>query len=266
MEIAQEKFFKAQKEILNATNLTDEQYKKSLNISSRLLTEYILYRNIIINKLKRIDHNNKESEIHNIIVPMKKTFSKSTFLNDLYTNNAWILDDKYMSYSTIFSDKDIGDLVSYLTKDDIVDDSLRPDIAIVFSDDPKQSKKVDVVIVELKKLGLDELSKNNIYVQLLQRATKLLEYYPEKIQRIWFYGVIDIEPGFKLLLENQDFIELYSNDTVMFKHSDLKLENGEKVPVGFFIQSYKALLEDAAFRNQTFLDVLKEGFKSSNLD
>lgn len=267
LEIAQNRFFKEQKEILNASSLTEVQYEKSLEISSRLLTEYVLYRNIIIHKLKGIDHNNKEKEIHNIIVPMKRTLSKSKFIDELYTNNAWVLDDKYMSYSTIFSDKDIGDLISHITKDDVKDDSLRPDIAIVFSGEPSSNTKVDVVIVELKKLGLEDMGeRNNIYVQLLQRAIKLLEYYPNKIQRIWFYGIIDIDAEFKLLLENQEFIELYSNDTVMYKHSDLKLANGDKVPVGFFIQSYKALLDDAEIRNQTFLNILKEGLKTKTDD
>lgn len=260
LEIAQSKFFKEQREILNAVSLTEEQYEKSLVIASRILTEYVLYRNIIIDKLRTMDHNSSESDIHTIIVPMKKALTRTRFYNDLYTNNAWLLDDKYMSYSAIFSDREIGELISNITQDDVKDSSLRPDIAIVFSGDPNGDNKVDVVIVELKKLGLDMGERNNIYVQLLQRATKLLKYFPQKIQRIWFYGIVDIDDDFKLLLQNQDFIQLYSNDTVMYKHQDLNLPDGSKVPTAFFIQSFKAMLDDATSRNSTFLNILKEEF------
>lgn len=51
---AQEKFFQAQREILGAKDdLTDKQYKESLELSARALTEYILFRQINIEKLKK---------------------------------------------------------------------------------------------------------------------------------------------------------------------------------------------------------------------
>jgi len=95
---AQGKFFYDQKEILEATSLDDDQYEKSLIYSSRILTEYILYRKKIIDKLKTMNANNDESEIHDLIVPRKKKYFKSNHLNIIFTNNAWVLDDKYMSY------------------------------------------------------------------------------------------------------------------------------------------------------------------------
>jgi hypothetical protein len=259
---AQTKFLIAQQEILDNETLSDDQYMKSLEMSSRILTEYILYRNLIINKLKAINPNDKESDLHSIIVPMKRTFSKHNALDNLYTNNVWLLDDKYMTYSTILSDKDIGDLVTTITKEDTKDSSFRPDIAIVFSDDINKAKKIDVVIVELKRLGIDSIDKSLIYPQLIQRATNLLKYYPNKIQRIWFYGIIDFDPEIKLLLINQGFTELYSNGTVLFQNQNIDIGNGTKVPTGFFIQSYDALIEDAESRNSTFLNILKEGLKA----
>ena len=170
LDNAQRKFFNAQKEILDATSLSDEQFIKSLEISSRLLTEYILYRNIIIEKLKAIDFKNSEADIHNIIVPMNKTFKKENMMKDIYSNNAWLLDDKYMSYTTILSNKDMNKLLKEILLEDesIEKDDTRPDIALVFSSDPKVPEtKLDVVIVELKKLGLGlakKLSKNEIFM------------------------------------------------------------------------------------------------------
>ncbi len=51
---AQDDFFKAQKEILEASSLSDEQYEKSLEISARALTEYILFRQVTIETLKNL--------------------------------------------------------------------------------------------------------------------------------------------------------------------------------------------------------------------
>ena len=146
--------------------------------------EYILYRNVIIKNLKQIDKKNPEADIHDIIVPRKKVCGKAGFINDLYTNNAWLLDDKYMSYSTILSDLEMNKLMPYLALDgENVDDEKRPDIAIVFSNDfhnpvgqVEVQTKTDVVIVELKKLGLPLAKREEVVSQLKQRARKLAKY------------------------------------------------------------------------------------------
>lgn len=165
LEIAQKRFFNAQKEILDSTSLSDDQFMKSLEISSRLLTEYILYRNIIINKLKSIDKSSSEADIHNIIVPQRNIFKKDNLMRDIYSNNAWLLDDKYMSYTTILSEQDMDRLIKeiLLEGESVEKDDTRPDIALVFSADPNETdSKLDVVIVELKKLGLGLAKKGRI--------------------------------------------------------------------------------------------------------
>jgi hypothetical protein len=266
LEIAQSKFFQEQKQVLDSSSLSEELYQKSLEISSRLLMEYILYRNIIINKLKEIDSTNSEDDMHNIIIPMRKTYKKSNFINDLYTNNAWLLDDKYMSYNTILSDKEMDKLIDEITfeEEEIEKDIKRPDIAIVFSGNPDKTEKVDVVIIELKKLGLDLAKKENVVSQLKQRARKLLQYYPDKIQRIWFYGIVDIDEEFEISLLEEKFANLYSTDKVYYKEHSVILdyETKKEIPVGLFVLSFDAFLKDAETRNATFLNLLKESFKN----
>lgn len=269
LEIAQKKFFNAQKEILEATNLTDEQYEKSILISSRILTEYILYRNLIINKLKLVDKNSSESDIHNIIIPMRKSFSKNNFHNDLFTNNAWLLDDKYMSYSTILSDLKMTDLLRELAieDEDNLKDGSRPDIAIVFSNNPETNEKVDVVIIELKKTDLKLAKKEEVVSQLRQRARKLIKYYGNKIQRIWFYGIVDFDDEFKISLLEDKYTRLYSTDSVFYKEQPIILEiekPNESIPVGLYIMSFDAFINDASSRNSTFLNLLKENLKDIN--
>ncbi|ABG58768.1 ATP-binding protein [Cytophaga hutchinsonii] len=265
---AQDKFFKAQKEVLDApNNLSEDIYEKSLELSSRALTEYILYRQIIINKLKLIDKKSSEPDIHNLIIPMRKKLYKSNFMSDLYSNNAWLLDDKYMTYNTILSDKIMSDVIKEITKDETVEtDTTEPDIALIFSNDPNTSEKVDVVIVELKKKNLNLSDNVTAIVQLQQRATKLMKYYPNKIQRIWFYAIVEFNDDVILYLKNNGFTELFSIDSVYYNEFNIQLDlkSSDRYPIGLYIMSINSLINDADVRNSTFLRVLKESFKSSN--
>ena len=89
---------------------------QSLDLASRTLTEYILFRQNVIEKLKNIDEKDRESVIHNILIPMKNVFEEQTFADDIYRNNIWVLDDKYMTYDTILSDKEMSDVVNVITE------------------------------------------------------------------------------------------------------------------------------------------------------
>lgn len=265
LENAQKDFFREQKKILEASSIDDIDYDKSIEVSSRLLTEYILYRKIIIEKLRTIDITDNESRIHDLIVPMKRKLSGSKIMDDIYSNNVWLLDDKYMTYSTILSDKRMDELLSeiLLEHESIDDDSSRPDIAIVFSHDPKNSKPIDLVIVELKKMGLGLAKKEEVESQLRQRARKIGKYYDTDIQRVWYYGIVDFDDEFKISLKEMGFKEFYSEGTLMYAEKDIIIddENDVVIPTSFYIMSYEALLNDAEARNSTFLNILKEGIK-----
>jgi len=260
---AQELFFKDQRDVLEAVTMTDEKYEKSLELSSRALTEYILYRQFVINKLKEIDKNNSEADIHNLIVPMGKTLHKSNFMNDLYSNNAWLLDDKYMTYKTILSDKVMTEVVKKITEDDAPVDNSEPDLTLIFSNNPETTEKVDVVVVEIKKRGLKLEDNVTSIVQLEKRATKLMEYYPNKIQRIWFYAVVEFDEQLKLYLRNNKYSPLYSTDHLYYGEQDLylSLTDPNFVKVGYYILSLDAFINDADTRNSTFLRILKEHFQ-----
>jgi hypothetical protein len=267
IEIAQKKFLKDQKAILEASSLDDVKYEKYLEVSSRLLTEYILYRNLIINKLKKLDYKNDEEEIHNLIAPKRKIFRSDKFMDTIFSNNAWLLDDKYMSYTTILSDKKIKGIYKeiYITED-TAKKNKQPDITIIFSGNPEGTARVDVVIVELKKLGLELGGKEYLVSQLRQRARVLLSHYPDKIQRMWFYGIVDIDDEFRRFLLEDGYIELYSPGTLYYKEQNIIVDgdsSNTKIPWGLFVQSYNSFVNDAETRNSTFLKILKESIKKN---
>lgn len=260
---AQENFFRDQREVLEATSLTNEKYQKSLELSSRALTEYILYRQLTVDKLKKIGKKNSEADIHNLIVPKGRKLKKSNFINDLYSNNAWLLDDKYMTYRTILSDKVMTEIITAITNEETVKDTSEPDLTLIFSNDPEKAEKVDVVIVELKKRGLKLEDNITALIQLEKRAMKLMQYYPNKIQRIWFYAIVEFNDEFKLYLENNHYTALFSTDTLYYieKKQRLSLTDTNPVNIGYYVLSLDAFINDADARNSTFLNILKEYFK-----
>lgn len=267
IEDAQKKFMKAQKDILEASNLDGDKYDKALDVSSRTLAQYILYREKIIEKVEAYTAEDSEADLHNLILP-KRTIMENADVDGVYTNNLWLLDNKYMTYTTAMSERTMSEVLDEITqKANTIEDDGRPDIAIIFSDDPTKTKDspLDVVIIELKKRGITLAKTEEVESQLQQRAVKLLNYYPNRIQRMWFYGIVEFNDEFKLSLRNDHYTPLYSKDSLYYKENEWykSLEDDTKYKVGTYILSIDAFIKDAKAHNEVFLNILKEGFKQS---
>ena len=261
LDIAQRKFFKAQKEVLQCDTLDDSTYEKSLEVSSRILTEYILYRDRIIRRMKEMTEANSEAEIHNLIVPRWEQFQQGTFFDGIYRNNAWLLDDKFMTFQTILSEARMDTVIDAITlKDDAESDDGRPDISMIFSADPDTATAVDVVVVEIKKKTDDEKENQYAINQLLDRAVKLAAHCPN-IQRIWYYAVIQINDVMATRLRQQKWAPLFSVGKVYYQEFPTERPNGTIVPTPTFVISFDAIVADAECRNHTFLEILRSGIK-----
>ena len=270
LEIAQQKFLRDQKTVLEAEYLDGEKYEKAMDLSSRSLAEYILYREKIISKLETITNKDSEATIHILILPKRSILKNNQNVTAIYNNNLWLLDNKYMTYTTAMSERTMQEVVEEITQGvEHGSDSNRPDLAIIFSDNPEDlSCKVDVVIIELKKRGIKLSKTEEVISQLKQRATKLMNYYPNRIQRIWFYGIVEFNDEFKLSLKNEHYTPLFSKDTLYYKENEwyLSLESDIPYKVGTYILSIDAFIKDAKAHNEIFLNILKEGFKVSKID
>jgi hypothetical protein len=257
LEEAQKKFFSEQKQILECDNLDDSRYEKALELSSRALAEYVIYRARIISKLKEMSPQNSEEDLHKLIVPMRKILKKEVSDDDIYNNNVWMLDDRFMSYNIILSDEIMSKVIKEITFDKVEDNS-RPDITMVFSGNPNLEAKFSVVVVELKKKGLSLAKNEEVVSQLKQRARKLLKYFPNKIEKIWFYGITDIDNEFRISLKEQGFKELFSHGQMFFNLQPIIVDD-ENNPfmTDLFVMTYESLIMDAESRNDSFLKVLR---------
>ena len=265
---SQDKFFRDQKEILGAKELNDEQFNKSLDLSARALTEYILFRQNVIKRMKGLDKNNKEEELHNLIAPKYAEFHGQDVVTDMYRNNVWVLDDKFMSYSTVLSEAEMSRVIDVLTEGEVRNkDNDRPDITLFFSGDPNDvSKKVDVVIVELKRLGLSVEQNSIVEIQLDTRTRRLAEYYGKRIQRMWFYGIVDFDDQYEMHLRDNYFNPLFSNGKIYFRSKPVSLDltSSQSVIQNAYILDFSAMVEDANSRNSTFLKILQHSFENES--
>jgi hypothetical protein len=268
LDTAQRKFFQQQKEIIDSDPTDEDAFQKSLEMSARSLTEYILYRDWVIKRLINSTPEDVEATLHNLIVPRYKTFEHETLVQDIYNNNAWILDDKFMTYRTILSEASMKALIAAITlEDESVEADGRPDISMIFSADPDKAERVDVVVVELKRKKKDDKESSFAAVQLIKRAQLLVDYCPN-IQRVWYYGIIDIDDGLAQILRNTGWTPLYSKGKVFYNpsYSVTRKSDDMSVPAPTFLLSFSSITEDAAARNHTFLELLKSNFRNQLKD
>ena len=84
---------------------------------------------------------------------------------------------------------------------------------------------------------------------------------------MWFYGIVEFTPEFKLSLRNSKYTPLYSKDSLYYKENEWykDLEDDTTYKVGTYILSIDAFIKDAKAHNEVFLNILKDGFKTSRM-
>jgi len=82
------------------------------------------------------------------------------------------------------------------------------------------------------------------------------------IQRIWYYGILQINDVFAARLKQMKWAPLYSTDRVFYQDFPTERQDGIVVPTPVFIVSFNAIIGDAENRNHTFLEILKAEMKA----
>lgn len=265
---AQRQFMIDQRELIFKGTLSDSDYEKSLELAGRSLAQYITFRQYIIQKLQSVDENDKEQIIHNLIVPKREVIHAPNKVSNIYRNNIWIFDDKFMTFNTILSEREMTDLLNVIDPENRVEDINRPDIAIIFSDNPSTAQKVDVVIIELKKKGLKPGENLKVEYQLEQRARALYPLYKDKIQSLWLYGVTQLDSEYKATLNTIGYQPLFSKGTVFVNTNPITVSFEPeliKVPAVRYIMDMDAVVNDAAARNKSYIDILMEHIKEEQV-
>lgn len=168
-----------------------------------------------------------------------------------------------MTYRTILSEASMKAVIAAITlEDEVIDDDGRPDISMIFSADPDKAERVDVVVVELKRKRKDDKESTFAAVQLIKRARLLVDHCPN-IQRVWYYGIIDIDDDLDQTLRDMGWTPLYSKGKVFYNSFTVRRKSDDvSIPAPTFLMSFNSITEDAAARNHTFLELLKSNFRT----
>ena len=170
-----------------------------------------------------------------------------------------------MSFRTILSEAEMKNVIAAisLSSPNKQAGETRPDISMIFSADPNSAEKVDVVIVEVKRKRDNDKENSYAAVQLLQRARKLIDFCPN-IQRAWYFGIIKINEELEQFLRDDEWIPLYSKGKVFYRDRTLERPGKSPVPVPLCLLSFDAIMNDAAARNHTFLEILRSEIKRTS--
>lgn len=261
IEDATKKFMQDQRELLEADHLDSEEFEKAMDLSARLLMEYIVFREKTLAKLEEVSAADHEHVIHNLLVPKSKTYVGKG--EEIYRNNAWVLDEKFMTYSYILSDQSLASFIEHVYPGVSTEGvSGEPDVAVLLSKKEEVDKKVDIVVVEMKRLGVEIKEEVHVVTQLTERAMAILDHFDGSAQRLWLYGIAEITERMKRLLVSEGWSPLYSAGE--YWHTTkavVPLNGGNPVPTSFYLMPYQTMVADAKLRNATFMNLLKRTIK-----
>ena len=227
--------------------------KEVSEIASAELGEYILYREKIIDALAYALNakEKKEKYIHWVFMP-KNTTSTEFDKDKKMLSNLWLLDDKYMSYSFVASDKRINEIYNLIEKENkkrnIHMGDKKPDITILFN---KETNK-DAVVIEFKKafatLGEKETAPTEI-----NRNIGIIKRTLSDVNSIYGYIITTIDDEFNQSLKDNGYIELFNTSLdgkILYNYN--KINNAH-----IFAIDLNTIVADARSRNKIFLDILK---------
>lgn len=212
------------------------------------LARYIVHRALVLESLGRLPENAVEDAIHNAILP------KQSKGDDIRENNVWLVDDKFLSYSSIHSDAGLSKIIAEVNSEYAAKQLRRPDIAAFFSrNDRAQPNKL--VIIEFKKPSADVFENSKALVQCRYYASEIVER-TGSILEVFAFAVTEIDSAFYRDLKQSNFRDVFSiGEKILYQ--DFRIGPSETIPFHQYVMPASSLVRDARARNQVFEDVLQ---------
>ncbi len=234
--------------------LTPEQRVKIKETVAIELAEYMWIRYQILKELETLVANKEKNEakIHNIILPKGKKLDEDTLLmEDIYHNNLWIIDDRFMSYRYAFSDKKIKEIkqivdMKYTGSCDL--DSKEPDIAVTFDGLLNDSNDLRGMIIELKSF-MATLEDNEKGVSQLDRYRSAFFDFENIKEKYYYLITSNIDDTFdKLLIEEKGYDKIFSSSGAMYIDKAYRQK---------YIIPIETLINECKRRHDLFFNIIK---------
>ncbi|MES2878188.1 MAG: ATP-binding protein [Pseudomonadota bacterium] len=221
------------------------------HLASEDLARYIVHRALVIDSLANMPPTSAEEAIHNAIMPKKSNGS------DIRENNVWLVDDKFLSYSSIYSDETLAKIVQEVGQDVQLKQQRKPDVAAFFSKD-NENKPNKLVIIEFKKPGADIFENNKALMQCRLYAGALIDKI-KTVREVFAFSIVEIDDEFHRDMKQTGFKDIFSL-TERVVYNDFLIGSNSEIPLHLYVMPAAALIKDARARNRVFEDVLKFDF------
>ncbi len=213
------------------------------------LARYICHRTFVVDSLSNMPSDSLEKVLHNNFI------TKNSNGNGLYENNLWLLDDKFLSYSSVHSDEILTNIIKKVDIDFKDSESERPDVAIFFSKD-NNNKPNKLVIIEFKKFLADKYDKGKALQQCRTYASELVENLPS-ILEVFCFALVEIDDKFYRDLKQTNYKDIFSRSERIL-YQDFSIGIDFNIPMHQYVMPVSALLLDAKSRNKLFENILKQ--------
>lgn len=246
------------RKLLVAKDFSYDEFSKVVanisNVSANELAEYIAYRQQIIEALHQLndDKPRQEALLHELFMNMRA----DSFSRNIFASNIWLLDDKFMNYFYLASDKDFSAIrkAMKIKAQSSSRGRYRPDLFGVYLRDRDITRSQDVVMIEFKGLGATNKNKREAIVQISDNVATVKKLYPS-IKTVWSFIITHIDEEFSESLENNMFKPFLNiGAKKIYRSYNDKLNNH------CFAISIDALLSDAMSRNSIFLDIITNNY------
>ena len=217
-------------------------------LASDDLARFIVHRALVIDSLAKMPRASAEDVLHNAIL------RKHSDGSDIRENNVWLVDDKFLSYSNIYSDETLARIVREVGVETESKQQRKPDVAAFFSKD-NEGRPNKLVIIEFKKPGADIFENNKALVQCRLYASELVDRITT-VREVFAFSVVEIDDEFYKDMKRTGFKDVFSlSERVVY--DDFVIGASDDIPLHLYVMPAASLIIDAKARNRVFEEVLR---------
>lgn len=218
------------------------------HLASDDLARFIVHRALVINSLANMPRESAEEVLHNAIL------RKRSDGNDIRENNVWLVDDKFLSYTSIYSDETLAKIVREVGVETESKQQRKPDVAAFYSKD-NEGQPNKLVIIEFKKPGADIFENNKSLAQCRLYASELVDRI-KTVREVFAFSIVEIDDEFYKDMKQTGFKDVFSlRERVVY--IDYSIGPADSIPLHLYVMPAATLITDAKARNRVFEEVLR---------
>ena len=253
-ELAYKQMEKDRKNIFEKISKGEPIQQNKLQISMQTtLTEYMQLRKERLKYVGELIKNKEDNEekIHDFIFPkgiVLQNDDNYKLLNDVYCNNLWFIDDKFMNYKYALSDKKIQEIKNKIGDKTKALNTKEPDIAVILDNIKSDCTGL---FIELKPFDAtfndNEVSELNRYISAFTKSENIKDNYAYLITS-------NFTTDFEEILTATYWNKISSKDGIYFANKILKQ----------YIFPVETLYNICESRHKLFFEILEKEVEMYN--